>query len=158
MVKFKITKKMLLLLLSAFSLHALAENAIEIKFKQLTPSVQRELQKHVSAHNIKKIEVIHENNTTKFEIESSRDDVNKDITLSKHGAIIEIEQQSKLSELSTSALEAVKHDYPDLKIDEIESVQTFYTAIEGTVKGEKIKFKVFASGDIEDIQKEESID
>tara|TARA_R110001592_G_scaffold123666_2_gene331852 strand:+ start:3771 stop:4241 length:471 start_codon:yes stop_codon:yes gene_type:complete len=151
-------KTITFLLFSAFSLSALAENTKEIHFKQLTPSVQREILKHVSVHSIKKIEVIHDENTTKFEIESIQDGLNKDITLSKHGAIIEIEQSSSLNKLSTSALQAIKHDYPGLKIAEIESVQTFYTAIEGTVKGKNVAFKVFSSGDIEDDQAKESVD
>jgi hypothetical protein len=37
-----------------------------------------------------------------------------------------------------------------MKFDEIEAVQSFFIAIEGTVKGKKVAFHVLPSGDIED--------
>jgi hypothetical protein len=148
------------LLFSTFSLSVLAEDAKEINFDQLPVAVQKSVLNEVAKNNITKVELIHEEEATKYEIESKTNGVAKDVTLASNGSIIEIEQGSSLSQLSPSALEAIKHDYPDLKIDEIESVQSFYTAVEGTVKGKKVAFKVLATGDIEgdDNSKEESKD
>jgi len=137
------------LLCTAFSLSVFAENAKEINFAQLPSAVQKAVLKEVSINNITKVELIHEEEATKYEIESKANGVAKDVVLANDGSIMEIEQGSALNKLSTSALQAIKHDYPDLKIDEIESVQTFYTAVEGTVKGKKVAFKVLATGDIE---------
>lgn len=146
------------LLCSAFSLSVLAEDAKEISFAQLPAAVQKSVLTEVAKNNITKVELIHEEETTKYEIESKANGVAKDVTLASNGSIIEIEQGSSLSQLSPSALQAIKHDYPDLKVDEIESVQTFYTSVEGTVKGKKVAFKILATGDIEDDENENEND
>lgn len=142
-----------MLLLSGMALisfNVYAEDAKEIQFNQLPPVVQKSVLTEVDQKKITKVERIHDEEAIKYEIESSSKGINKDITLAKNGDILEIEQGSSLSKLSPSALAAIEHDYPNLKIDEIESVQQFYTAVEGTVDGKKVIFRVLATGDIED--------
>ena len=136
--------------MAILSYNVYAEDAKEIKFNQLPSVVQKSVLKEVMLNNVNKVERIYDEEAVKYEIESSTNGINKDITLATNGDIIEIEQGTTLSKLSTSALAAIKHDYPKLKIDEIESVQQFYTAIEGTIDGKRVAFKVLATGDIED--------
>ncbi|MBL4908528.1 MAG: hypothetical protein JKX78_00650 [Alteromonadaceae bacterium] len=136
--------------MAVLSVNIYAENTKEIQFNQLPPMVQKSVLKEVTLNKITKVERIYDEEAVKYEIESSTNGINKDITLAKNGDILEIEQGSDLNKLSISALAAIKHDYPKLKIDEIESVQQFYTVVEGTVNGKKVAFKVLATGDIED--------
>ena len=138
--------------MTILSYNVFAENVKEIQFNQLPPIVQKSVLKEVTLNKVTKVERIYEEEAVKYEIESSTNGINKDITLAKNGDIIEIEQGSDLNKLSTSALAAMRHDYPNLKIDEIESVQQFYTAVEGTVNGKKVAFIILATGDIEDEQ------
>ncbi len=140
--------------LSILSHNVFAENVKEIQFNQLPPTVQKSALKKMALNNITKVERIYDEEAIKFEIESKSNGINKDITLAKNGEIVEIEQSSDLDKLSTSALAAMRDDYPNLKIVEIESVQEFYTAVEGIVNGKKVAFKILATGDIEDEEPE----
>jgi hypothetical protein len=136
--------------LSSFTLSAFAENATEIHFGELSQLVQSTVLTQVKQTEITKVEKIFDEEITKYEIESLVNGKNKDITLSADGKLIEIEQGVDFNHLSTSVKKAIEHDYPNMKFDEIEAVQSFFIAIEGTVKGKKVAFHVLPSGDIED--------
>ncbi len=138
------------LLVTLYSMNTFAEDVKEIKFKSLPLIVQQRILQQTAVTSIQKVELIFDEGTTKYEVESNNNGLQKDITVAENGDIIEIEQSTTLNKLSQKAQAAIKKDYPDLKIDEIESAQSFYTAIEGTAQGKKVIFKVFATGDIED--------
>ena len=138
------------LLVTLYSMHTFAEDEKTIEFKSLPAIVQQRILQQITVTSIQKVALILDEGATKYEVESNKNGLQKDITVAENGDIIEIEQSTSLSKLSQKAQAAIKKDYPDLKIAEIESAQSFYTAIEGTAQGKKVVFKVFATGDIED--------
>jgi len=153
-----VTLKSILLLSVGFSLNAVAEQATDITFKQVPSAVQTAILKQVKKADITRIERITDEGVIKYEFESSHHHISKDLTLAENGAVMEIEQSSSIKQLSPQAKMAIKHDYPNLTITEIETTQEFYTAIEGKVNGKKVAFKIQASGDIEDEKPEAAAD
>lgn len=133
-----------------FSVAVFAEESSEISFEKLPKKVQESALKHLVRSSINKVEAIKDEGITKYEIESKNDGISKDITFADNGQIMEIEQLMQFEQLPLAAQNAIKKDYPKIKITEIESVQAFYFDIEGDVEGKSIEFKVLASGDIED--------
>jgi len=64
---------------------------------------------------------------------------------------MEIEQGMQFAQLPLAAQNAIKKDYPKIKITEVESVQEFYFDVDGNnVDGKSVEVKVLASGDIKD--------
>ncbi|MBL1320724.1 MAG: hypothetical protein COA63_006635 [Methylophaga sp.] len=127
-----------------------AEQTKEISFGQLPKIVQSSALKHIVQTGIKKVEVIQDEGITKYEIESKTDGIIKDISFATNGMVLEIEQSMQFTQLPIVAQQAVKKEYPNIKITEVESVQEFYFDVEGDDTGKLLELKVFASGDIED--------
>jgi len=137
----------ILSLLCAFLLYA--EDTKEIKFKELPANVQNAALKHVQKENITEVELIIEEDTIKYEIESKENGISKEITIAKDGNILEIEQEIAFSKLPIEAQSEIKEAYPNIEIEEIEAVKLFYYEVEGVVNGKTVEFKVFATGEIE---------
>ncbi len=134
----------------SFSTSVYAEESKEISFNSLPKAVQASALNHMLHNSITKVEAIKDEGITKYEIESKNDGISKDISFADNGYVLEIEQSMEFSQLPIAAQQAVKKDYPAIKITEVESVQEFYFDVEGQVKGKDLEFKVLASGDIED--------
>ncbi len=146
-------KKSILLILCLvllFALPSYAEKSTIIQFKDLPIAVQDTALKHVSSNDITKIERIKEEETIKYEIESSHQGVTKDITVAGNGALLETEQGVSFSQLPKEAQHQINKDYPGIKINELESATLHYYDVQGVVHGKVVEFRVFATGDIED--------
>jgi len=83
-----------------------------------------------------------------YEIDTKRNNINTDITLSSDGHIFEIEKTSNFSAMPLSAQAAIKSKYNILNISKIESVQLNYHEVKGTVNGLEVELKVYANGKI----------
>ncbi len=127
-----------------------AEEVKIIKFNELPATVQQSVLLYTKRDDIKKIELIHDENVIKYEVETSDKGVGFDISLAQDGKILELEKVIALTSLPAVALVEIKKDYPKIKIQNIEAVQEFYYNVEGIVDGKNIEFKVLATGDIED--------
>ncbi len=134
----------------SFSTLLYAEESKTVSFDNLPKAVQASALKHLMQSSITKVEAIEDDGITQYEIESMNDGVSKDITFAGNGFVLEIEQGMAFSQLPAAAQQAVKKEYPAIKITEVESVQEFYFDVEGEVDGKPLEFKVLASGDIED--------
>jgi len=134
-----------------FSAAVYAEETREITFEKLPGVVQASALKHLVRSSITKIEAIQDEGITKYEIESKNDSISKDITFAANGLVMEIEQGMQFAQLPLAAQNAIKKDYPKIKITEVESVQEFYFDVDGNnVDGKSVEVKVLASGDIKD--------
>jgi len=49
-------------------------------------------------------------------------------------------------------MKEIERRYSSIKVDEAESIQIHYFDVLGTVNNQKIKFRIFANGAIEEIQ------
>ena len=151
-------KKMAIIIGIIFILGLLlnAEETKEVSYKKLSKSVQTKLTSLISKSEITKVERVIEEEAIKYEIESVKKGISKDITLSESGDILEIETGTKLSELPKTSIKEIKKEFPEIKFKKIESVQVFYYSIEAEVNGKPVDFIVTATGDIENSNDEEN--
>jgi len=133
-----------------FTIESQAKEEKIIQFNALPVVVQQSVLRYIKTDDIKKVELISDEGTVQYEIESLLNGTSMDISLAQNGMVLELENGSSFSELPAEAQAEVKKDYPDIKIDEVEFVQKFYYGIEGVSGGKKVQFKVLATGDIED--------
>ena len=146
----KINTVLIAVLILIFTLPVYAKDVKDIRLNDLPDVVQVTVLKYVEESSITNIEKEINEGVVKYEIESTLNGFNKDITVSKNGEIIEIEEEVSLSKLSSDAQDGIKKDYPEITIKKIEAVQEYYFEVEGEVNGKLLEFKVFATGDIED--------
>jgi len=138
--------------------YAQAEDEKIIPFNALPHQIQQAVLKYTKEANIKKIELIQDEGVIKYEIESMENGLGMGITFAENGGILEVEKSMALFSLPAAALAEIKKDYPTIKIQNVESVQSYYYEVEGTMDGKKVQIKVLATGDIEDENTKESRD
>ncbi len=151
----KLTPVVLSSLAIIFTTALYAEDEEVIQFAQAPVVVQRSILQQVALEHIKKIERISDEGNTKYEVESVAEGVSRDISFAENGQLLEIETGTSLEALPASAKTAITNEFPSINIHEIESVQLFYYEVEGQVDGKTVKFRVLATGDIEDSENSE---
>lgn len=127
-----------------------AAEKVEIDFSQLPLAVQETALGYTKQESITHVEATKGEENTIYELEMIINGVSTDVTVTQDGSVLEIGKAAKVYQLSTEARRAIEKNYPGIKVTQIESVQSFYTAIEGTVDGRNVQFNIFATGDIED--------
>ncbi len=134
-----------------------AEEVIEIQFGALPDAVKKTATAYMEKQRITKITKISDQEHVKFEIETDKTENNKDIiaqdiVISSDGKIMKLSQEVPYFSLPFEQMKEIEKRYPQIKVDEVESIQINYFDVLGTVNGQKIKFRLFANGAIEEIQ------
>jgi hypothetical protein len=134
-----------------------AEEAVEIPFETLPDTVKKTTLDYMEKQRITKITSISDEGHVKFEIETDKAENNKDIiaqdiVTSSDGKIMKLSQEVPYFSLPFEQMEEIEKRYPKIKVDEVESVQVHYSDVLGTVNGQKIKFRLFANGAMQEIQ------
>lgn len=135
----------------------LAEEVVEIQFKALPDAVKKTASEYMEKQRITKITKISDKDHVKFNIqtdktENNKDVVSQDIVIANTGKIMKLVQQVPYFSLPFEQMNEIEKRYPGIKVDEVESVQIQYFDVLGEVNGQKIKFRIFANGAIEEIQ------
>jgi len=65
---------------------------------------------------------------------------------------MKLSQEVPYFSLPFEQMKEIEKRYPQIKVDEVESIQTHYFDVLGTANNQKIKFRLFANGAIEEIQ------
>jgi hypothetical protein len=154
-------KKIALLTLLCFILFSgstvWAEDVDEIKFEALPDVVKKTALAFMEKNRITKITKISDKDHVKFELETdktenSKDIISQDIVIANSGKIMKLTQQVPYFALPFEQMNEIEKRYPGIKVNELESVQIHYFDVLGDVNGQKIKFRLFANGAIEEIQ------
>ncbi len=153
--------KIALLALSCFILFSAntvwAEDEVEIKFEALPDAVKKTVLDYMEKKRISKITKISDKNHVKFELETDKtenkkDIIAQDIVIASSGKIMKLTQQVPYFALPFEQMNEIEKRYPGIKVNELESVQFYYFDVLGEVNGQKIKFRLYANGAIEEIQ------
>ncbi|MGR9114681.1 MAG: hypothetical protein ACU85E_02865 [Gammaproteobacteria bacterium] len=133
-----------------------ANESVEIKFDSLPAAVQNTVSNVVEKHHIYKIEKITDESHVKFEIQSTKPiDKNKfvdtDITAASNGRIIKLRKDVSTFKLPFKVMKQITHQYPDIQIDKVQSVELRFYELTGTVQGQKLRFKILENGEIQEI-------
>ena len=133
-----------------------ANETMEIKFDALPKAVQRTVLKIVEKHHIYQIDRISDRRHVMFEIKSSKPvDKNNffdtDITLAKNGRIIKLKKEVTVFALPFKVMKQITHLYPDIELDKVEATELRFFELTGTVKGQKLKFKILENGEIQEL-------
>lgn len=134
-----------------------AGEVVEIQFGALPAAAQKTTLDHMEKQRIAKITRISDEGHVKFEIETDKTENNKDIiaqdiVISSDGKIMKLSREVPYFSLPFEQMKEIEKRYPKIKVDEVESIQINYSDILGAVNGQKIKFRLFANGTIQEIQ------
>jgi hypothetical protein len=146
----------LLVFFTLFSCNAVfAKETVAIPFEALPDAVKKTTLDHMEKQRITKVTRISDEGYVKFEIETDKVENNKDIiaqdiVISSDGKIMKLSQQVPYFSLPFEQMKEIEKRYPKIKVDEVESVQVHYSDVLGTVNGQKIKFRLFANGAIQE--------
>jgi|GEM_PF-1115635 len=134
-----------------------AGEVVEIQFGTLPGAVQKTALDYMEKQRITKITRITDEGHVKFEIETDKTENNKDIiaqdiVISSDGKIMKLSQEVPYFSLPFEQMKEIEKRYPKIKVNEVELIQIHYFDILGAVNGQKIKFRLFANGTIQEIQ------
>jgi hypothetical protein len=133
-----------------------AGEAVQIQFGELPDAVKKAASDFIQKQRITKITKISDGDHVKFMIESDqvenkRNIVAQNMVIANTGKIMKLVQQVPFLSLPFEQMNEIEKRYPGIKVDEVESVQIHYSDVLGTASGQKIKFRIFANGAIEEI-------
>jgi len=133
------------------------ERTLGVPFGALPEAVKKTTLNYMEKQHISKITQISDEGHVKFEIETEKAENNKniiaqDIVISSDGKIMKLSQEVPYFSLPFDQMKEIEKRYPKIKVDEVESVQVHYSDVLGTVNGQKIKFRLFANGAIQETQ------
>jgi len=139
------------LLIMFFSHIVLAEQADEIQFDALPDAVKKTALDYMDKKRIAKTTKISDDEHVKFEIETDRVENNKDIiaqdlVLSGTGKMMKLTQEVPYFTLPFELMKEIESHYPNIKVDEAESVQIHYFDVLGTVNNQKLNSESMQMG------------
>ena len=146
-----------LIILSLISTATIAaEERSAVKFDALPEAVRNTVSHYIDQKNISKIEQVSDTGYVKFEIESTqtvnkKDFVEIDMIVAADGEIIKMAKEAPFFELPFPVMKKLNQLYPDLKVDEVESVQRRYFQLSGKNNGLAVNLKVYDDGEIQEI-------
>ncbi len=134
----------------------LAEEAVEIKFEALPDAVKKTALDSIERKQISKITKINDNENVKYKIETDNTKNKKDlvfrvIVIANNGKIMKLTKEVPYFALSFEQMQEIEKRYPEIKVNELESVEIHYFDVLAEVKGQQIKFRLFENGAIEEI-------
>ena len=148
-------KKFTILILVVFICNPLlAEQIVEIKFESLPDAVKKTSLFYIGKQNISKILKIDDGALVKFEVKADKIENNKniraqDIIIASTGKVIKFTQEVPYFSLSFEQMQEIEKHFPNIKVNELESVEIHYYDVLGEVNGQKVKLRLFENGAIE---------
>ncbi|WP_031436743.1 hypothetical protein [Methylobacter tundripaludum] len=133
-----------------------AKEVVEIQFGALPDAVKKTTLDYIEKQHITRITKVTGEGLVKFEIETdkvenNKDIITQDIVIASNGKIMKLSQEVPYFSLPFEQMQEIEKRYPKIKVDEVESIQIHYFDVFGIVNGQKIKFRLFANGAIEEI-------
>jgi hypothetical protein len=133
-----------------------AEERYTIKFNALPDAVRTTVANFINQDNITKIEKITDTGYVKFEIVSTKtvnnkDFIDTDMIVAADGAIIKMAKEVPYFDIPFPIMNQLNQLYPNLKVDEVESVQKRYFQLTGKNNGQPVNLKIFDDGEIQDL-------
>ncbi|MDO9161959.1 MAG: hypothetical protein Q8N35_09610 [Methylococcaceae bacterium] len=132
------------------------EQRAAIKFNALPEAVRITVSNSMAQDSISNIEKVTDTGYVKFEIVSTKTVNNKtlidtDMIVAADGAIIKMTKEAPYFDIPFPVMNQLNQRYPNLKVDEVESVQTRYFHLTGKNNGQSINLKIFDDGEIQDL-------
>jgi hypothetical protein len=133
-----------------------AEERYAIKFNALPNAVRITVANFIEQDNITKIEKVTDTDYVKFEILSTKTANNKDfidtnMIVAADGAIIKMAKEVPYFDIPFPIMNQLNQLYPNLKVDEVESVQKRYFQLIGKNNGQPVNLKIYDDGEIQDL-------
>jgi hypothetical protein len=133
-----------------------AEERSTIKFNALPDAVRATVANFIDQNNITKIEKVTDAGYVKFEIVSTKtvnkkDYIDTDMIVAADGAIIKIAKEIPFFDIPFPIMKQLNQLYPNLKVDEVESVQKRYFQLTGKNNGQPVNLKIYDDGEIQEI-------
>lgn len=134
-----------------------AEQRTEIQFSALPESVRSTVSHVIDKDKITKIEKISEDDHLKFQIKSNKtvhdkDFVNIDMTVAPDGEIMTLAKEVPMFKIPFHIMQQVNRLYPDLKVDEVELVQTRHFLLQGKTAGQPVSLEIYDDGSVNELQ------
>lgn len=150
-----------------FSLAAVAtvafakEERNDIKFEAMPESVRATVSNFIKADNITKIEQVSDDGHIKFEITSNKTVGNKEftdmaMTVATDGEIMKISKEVPVFKIPFPIMQEINRQYPGLKVNEVEIVQTRHFLLQGNKEGQPVNLKIFDDGTIRDVSSDKT--
>jgi len=133
-----------------------AEERYTIKFNALPDAVRTTVANFIDHDNITKIEKVTDTGYVKFEILSTKtvnnkDFIDTDMIVAADGAIIKMAKEVPYFDIPFPIMNQLNQLYPNLKVDEVESVQKRYFQLTGKNNGQPVNLKIYDDGEIQDL-------
>jgi hypothetical protein len=133
-----------------------AEERSTIKFNDLPGVVRTTVANFIDQNTITRIEKVTDTGYVKFEIISTKtvnnkDFIDTDMIVAADGAIIKMAKEVPYFDIPFPIMNKLSKLYPNLKVDEVESVQTRYFHLTGKNNGQSVNLKIDDDGEIKDI-------
>ncbi len=133
-----------------------AEERYTIKFNVLPDAVRTTVANFIDQDNITKIEKVTDTGYVKFEIVSTKtvnnkDFIDTDMIVAADGAIIKMAKEVPFFDIPFPIMKQLNQLYPNLKVDEVESVQKRYFQLTGKNNGQPVNLKIYDNGEIQDL-------
>lgn len=138
------------------SVTSAAEERFTIKFEALPKEVRTTVANSIDQNTITKIEKVIDTGYVKFEIVSTKtvnnkDFIDTDMIVAADGAIIKMAKEIPFFDIPFPIMKQLNQLYPNLKVDEVESVQKRYFQLTGKNNGQPVNLKIFDDGEIQDL-------
>jgi hypothetical protein len=133
-----------------------AEERSTIKYNDLPDVVRTTVTNSIDQNTITKIEKVTDTGYVKFEILSTKtvntkDFIDTDMIVAADGAIIKMAKEVPYFDIPFPIMNQLNQLYPNLKVDEVESVQTRYFQLTGKNNGQPVNLKISDDGEIQDL-------
>ena len=133
-----------------------AEERSTIKFNALPDAVRTTVANSIDQNTITKIEKVTDTGYVKFKIVSTKtannkDYIDTDMIVAADGAIIKMAKEIPFFDIPFPIMKQLNQLYPNLKVDEVESVQKRYFQLTGKNNGQPVNLKIYDDGEIQDL-------
>jgi hypothetical protein len=133
-----------------------AEERSTIKLTALPDAVRTTVANSIDQKTITKIEKVTDTSYVKFEIQrtktvNNKDFIDTDMIVAADGAIIKMAIEVPFFDIPFPIMKQLNQFYPNLKVDEVESVQTRYFQLTGKNNGQPVNLKINDDGEIQDL-------
>ena len=132
------------------------EERSSLAFAALPEAARTTVTRFIDQGDITKIEKVTDKDYVKFEIKSTKtvnnkDFIDTDMIVAADGAIIKMAKEVPFFDIPFPIMKILNQQYPDLKVDEVENVQTRYFQLTGKNNGQPVNIKIFDDGEIQTV-------
>lgn len=146
-----------LVILCSVSAAALAtEQRSEIEFDAMPEAVRNTVSRFIDQNTITRIQEVTDDGYVSFEIKSTKtvgdkEFVATDMTVATDGEIMRLAKEAPAFAIPFPVMKRVNQQYPGLKVDEVEIVQTRYFILKGKADGRTVNLKIYDDGAVHEI-------